>query len=148
MRALLGLKDPDDWLLLAQLDRDDHTSWRTLREATAALTEADRDVRWAGGGQLPSGAYLVKYPDYGEALRRAVGALSSVGAVTPRYHWMDHPMPTPGPDGRLDAADAVRAATAIVRGERFSDGTIANAAANGLLDAVWTALLDWYDAGR
>ncbi|MEU7104626.1 DUF6508 domain-containing protein [Streptomyces stramineus] len=144
MRALLGLGDPDDWLLLAQL-RDDHEAWRSLREAAAALTDEDRTVRWGGGGQQPDGTHLTRHPVYGERLRRAVGALSAVGAVTPRYRWMDHPVPVPGPDGRLSATDAVRAATALVRGERFCDGTIADAAGSGLLDATLAALLAWHE---
>ncbi|MFJ5719636.1 DUF6508 domain-containing protein [Streptomyces sp. NPDC093149] len=55
-------------------------------------------------------------------------------------------------DGRLGPADAVRAATAVVRGERFSDGTIAEAVESGLLDAVAESLCAWYegvaDGGR
>jgi hypothetical protein len=53
-------------------------------------------------------------------------------------------MPEVPPDGRLRPADAVRAATTLVRGEHFSDGTIAKAVESGLLDAVAASLRAWY----
>ncbi|MEV0278324.1 DUF6508 domain-containing protein [Streptomyces sp. NPDC050610] len=147
MRGLLGLPDPDDRLLLARLDRADDAAghWRELRAAGEALTAADRDVQWTPGGPGPDGTGRMPYPQYSEALWRVVGALSAVGAVTPAYRWTDRPMPARQADGRLTAADAVRAATAIARGERFRDGTIAAAANSGMLDAVVAALLAWYD---
>jgi len=49
--------------------------------------------------------------------------------------------------GLADAcvADAVRLATAIIRGERFGDGTIAEAIADGTLSAVLARLRHWYE---
>lgn len=64
---------------------------------------------------------------------------------------MDNPPPAVPPGGLLSPADAVRAATAVVRGERFADGTIADAARSGLIDAIAEALCTWYEtevAGR
>ncbi|MBG0855260.1 hypothetical protein I2W78_26275 [Streptomyces spinoverrucosus] len=134
----------DDRRLLNQLDRDNADAWRELADAFDALTDEDRDIKWGGGQKLADGVYHVAFPLYGEPLERAVQALSRVGAVTPEHRWIDSPMPQPASDGRLSAADAVRAATAIVRGERFSDGTIARAVQNGLLDAVAESLRAWY----
>ncbi|MBX9395108.1 hypothetical protein K4749_16255 [Streptomyces sp. TRM72054] len=134
----------DDRRLLNGLDRDNADAWRELADAFDALTDEDRDIKWGGGQKLADGVYHVAFPLYSQPLERAVRALSGVGAVTPEYRWVDSPMPEPSPDGRLSAADAVRAATAVVRRERFSDGTIAAAVKSGLLDAVVASLRAWY----
>lgn len=134
----------DDQRLLAQLDRDDAEAWRELADAFDALTDEDRDVQWGGGQKSPSGAIHVPFPKYSEGVHRAVHALHRVGAVTPEHRWMDNPMPTPRPEGGLRPADAVRAATAVVRGEKFCDGTIDKALKSGLLDAVADSLRAWY----
>jgi hypothetical protein len=134
----------DDQRLLDQLAPAGHSSWRELAEAYDALTDEDRDVTWGGGEKSPSGAIQMPYPVYSEPLRRVVRALTEVGAVTPEHRWMDNAMPEAPADGRLmDVADAVRAATAVVRGERFSEGTIAHAVKDGLLDAVVASLRAW-----
>ncbi|MEU2672278.1 DUF6508 domain-containing protein [Streptomyces sp. NPDC007164] len=138
--------EADDRRLLAHLDRGNADAWRELREALAALTDEDRAVRWSESGQQPDGTWLMGHPVHSERLRRLVGALAAVGAVTPAYLWQDNPPPAVPADGRLGPADAVRAATAVVRGERFCDGTIAQAAGEGLLDAVAESLCVWYEA--
>ncbi|MFD0338694.1 DUF6508 domain-containing protein [Streptomyces sp. NPDC127117] len=138
--------EADDRRLLAQLDRENAGAWRELREALAALTDEDREVRWSEGGKQPDGTWRMSFPLHGERLERLVRALPAVGAVTPAYLWRDNPPPAVPADGRLSPADAVRAATAVVRGERFCDGTIARAAGEGLLDAVAESLCVWYEA--
>jgi hypothetical protein len=138
--------EADDRRLLAQLDRGNAIAWRELREALTALTAEDRDVRWSEGGKQPDGTWRMSYPLHGERLDRLVRALSAVGAVTPAYLWQDNPPPAVPAGERLGPADAVRAATAVVRGERFCDGTIARAAGDGLLDAVAESLCAWYEA--
>ncbi|WP_155058450.1 DUF6508 domain-containing protein [Streptomyces blattellae] len=130
--------------LLAQLDRDDTEAWQELADAFDALTDEDRDVKWGGGNRLPSGATHVAFPLYSERMRRAVAALDGIGVVTPEYRWMGNPMPELPEDGRLHPADAMRAAAAIVRGERVCDGMIAEAAESGFLDAIATSLRAWY----
>ncbi|MFB6850573.1 DUF6508 domain-containing protein [Streptomyces sp. NPDC056373] len=134
----------DDQRLLDQLDRHDAERWRELADAFDALTDEDRDVQWGGGQKSPSGAIHVPFPMYSEGVDRVVHALHRVGAVTPEHRWMDNPMPVPSPEGKLRPADAVRAATAVVRGEKFSDGTIDRALQSGLLDAVAESLRAWY----
>ncbi|MEU6918728.1 DUF6508 domain-containing protein [Streptomyces olindensis] len=138
----------DDQRLLAQLDRADAEAWRELAEAFDALTDEDRDVEWGGGQKSPSGAIHVPFPKYSKGVFRAVDALRGVGAVTPEHRWMDNPVPTLPPEGGLRPADAVRAATAVVRGEKFCDGTIDNALKSGLLDAVADSLRAWYTDPR
>ncbi|WP_411148389.1 DUF6508 domain-containing protein [Streptomyces sp. A30] len=134
----------DDRRLLAQLDRDDAEAWQELGDAFDALTDEDRDVQWGGGTKSPSGAIHVPFPRYSEALQRAVHALRGVGAVTPEYRWRHSPLPQAPPEGGLRPADAMRAATAVVSAERMSDGEIAEAVANGLLDAIAASLRAWY----
>ncbi|MFE2674344.1 DUF6508 domain-containing protein [Streptomyces hygroscopicus] len=140
------ITEADDRRLLARLDRANSHAWHELRQGLAELTDEDRDVQWRPARQNPSGTWTVGYPIHSERLNRVIRALVAVGAVTPAYLWIDNPPPTLPPDGRLSPADAMRAATAIVRGERFSDGTIAQAARDGLIDAVGTSLCAWYAA--
>ncbi|WP_460065660.1 DUF6508 domain-containing protein [Streptomyces sp. YKOK-I1] len=136
--------EADDHWLLAQLRDAAHHSWRELADAYDALTDEDRAVEWAGGGKQPNGTIHVAYPRYSEALMRVRAALYAVGAVTPEYRWTEAPLPTPDPDGRLAPADAVRAATTVLVGERISEGMIADAAKDGLLDAVGASLRAWH----
>ncbi|MFF5981694.1 DUF6508 domain-containing protein [Streptomyces olindensis] len=138
----------DDQRLLAQLDRADAEAWRELAEAFDALTDEDRDVEWGGGQKSPTGAIHVPFPKYSKGVFRAVDALRGVGAVTPEHRWMDNPVPTLPREGGLRPADAVRVATAVVRGEKFCDGTIDNALKSGLLDAVADSLRAWYTDPR
>ncbi|MEV7850030.1 DUF6508 domain-containing protein [Streptomyces sp. NPDC088183] len=137
--------EADDRRLLAQLDHGNTDAWHELKEALAALTDEDRDVRWSASGRQPDGTWLMGYPIHSKPLRRLVGALAAVGAVTPAYLWQDNPPPAVPAGGRLGPADAVRAATAVVRGERFCDGTIAQAVGAGLLDAVAESLCAWHE---
>ena len=45
-------------------------------------------------------------------------------------------------------ADAARMVTAVIRGERFGDGTIAAALDDGTLLAAAARLLHWYESER
>ncbi|NGO81488.1 hypothetical protein G6045_38395 [Streptomyces sp. YC504] len=143
VQELAACPDAEDRLLLGQL-KQDAAAWRELAEAAAALTPADRKVEWAGAGEQPGGVIRIGYPNYSKPLLRLTYAVSGVGAVTPAHYWIDHRMPEVPAGGQLPPADAVRAATAVMRGERFCDGTIAKAAGDGLLDAVVASLLAWY----
>lgn len=137
--------EADDRRLLAQLDRTNAQAWHELAQGLAELTDEDREVQWVGGGQQPNGTWRVSHPQYSERLMRIVRGLDSVGAVTPAYLWTENPPPTLPPHGRLRPADAVRAATTIVRGERLCDGTIAEAVRSGLLNATVESLRTWYE---
>ena len=76
------------------------------------------------------------------------GLLSGLGAVTPLYHWINFPLPPLSWEETYSPGDAVRAATAVVRGERFSDGTIGTAYLDGTLYAVASSLVTWYEAAQ
>lgn len=131
-----GAGDPDDAALLAALDLTQAEAWHALAELDGAFSlqpHADDDCVWSGG-----------YPRYGARVDAARRRLIEVGAVTPLYPWMRAKAPSPGADGRLSPADAVRLATTIIRGERFGDGMIENAVNQGILQAVIASLSSWY----
>jgi O-acetyl-ADP-ribose deacetylase (regulator of RNase III) len=127
---------PGDSVLLAQLDTtaERADAWSRLVAVVnefVALPHAEGDFRWRPAKERPDGVITVGYPIYGERIERACRALVDVGAVTPAYPWMQQPPPTVPGDGALPPADAVRLATATVRGERFCDGTIGHAVEQG-----------------
>ncbi|MFI2432187.1 DUF6508 domain-containing protein [Streptomyces sp. NPDC018693] len=136
--------EADDQRLLDQLAVEDEAAWRELADAFDALTDEDRKTEWVGGGTRPDGVHLIPGPRYSEPLQRALAALRAVRAVTQEYRWGGKPFPRVPPDGRLTPADAVRAATAVVYAERISEGTIGEAARDGLLDAAVGSLRAWY----
>ncbi|MEV0601248.1 DUF6508 domain-containing protein [Streptomyces sp. NPDC050315] len=135
----------DDQRLIAALDRGNAAAWRELADAFDALTEEDRNVAWGGGQEDARGVIQWPYPRYSKALLHAVNALRGV-ALTTEYRWSANPLPQLSPDGRLSPADAVRAAMALVLGERISEGMIDEALRSGLLDAAVESLRTWYEA--
>ncbi|HVF20943.1 MAG TPA: DUF6508 domain-containing protein [Mycobacteriales bacterium] len=139
--------NPTDAEVEAALRAAPPDRWRDLAAAVAAVEAADGHATWAGGATV-DGATQAPYPVYSAAVERLLAAVGRVGAIVV-FAW-------PGWDGldRYDdptrlrhapAADAARLVTAIVRGERFGDGTIANAVDDGRLPAAVRRLLDWYE---
>ena len=145
--------DPGDSTLLAQLDTtaERADAWRRLMAVAnefAALPHAEGDFGWTPATEGPDGVITVGYPVYGERVERARRALVEVGAVTPAYSWMEQPPPAVPDDDALPPADAIRLATATVRGERFCDGYIGHAVEQGTLQAILTSLSTWYGIHR
>jgi hypothetical protein len=92
--------------------------------------------------------YSVTGPSYDPRLVQLCDDLVAVGAV--RYDfdyavWSGHLL-YPGGEGLESApvAEAVRVATWVVCSEKFVDGSIGEAAANGILGAVVRRLCSWY----
>jgi hypothetical protein len=125
--------DPTDDTLLAGLNRG-ADAWGRLSEFASGWAVQESDARWEGG-----------HASYGARVLDVTAALDAVGAVTPAFHWMAFGTPLLAADGTLTPADAVRTATAVVRGERFSEGTLLSAWKNGRLSAVVRALTQWHD---
>ncbi|MEY9849687.1 hypothetical protein ABH940_006797 [Streptacidiphilus sp. BW17] len=124
--------DPDDATLLAGLDRESEPArqaWRALAEYATGWAVEPGDVEWTGGCAT-----------YGARVDALTQALVAVGAVTPAYAWTSFTEPDLAPGGTFTPGDAVRAATAIVRGERFCEGSIGTAWKSGRLFAVVRAL--------
>ncbi|RKN07377.1 DUF6508 domain-containing protein [Streptomyces radicis] len=136
--------DPDDAALLAGLDTTAQAWARLLALADRFADEphADDDYRWTRSERGADGVVRIGCPVYGERVVQARRALAEVGAVTPAYHWMRRRVPYDG--GALSPGDAVRMATAVVRGERFNDGFIGRAVESGALAAILAALATWY----
>jgi hypothetical protein len=90
---------------------------------------------------------VLAYPHYDEGVTQLIAALQAANAQ-PVFEWMgwDGFRRYPGGEGLAQApvADAMRMVTAIVRGERFCDGTISKAVEDGSLlasaERVMTAL--------
>ena len=133
--------NPDDATLLTALAPRQADAWRGLAELDEdfrARPHADDDCVWPERpGHLP-------YPDYGSRVRAAWRLLEEVGAVTPVYPWTRQQPPALDAEGKVNAADAVRLATTIIRSERFGDGNIGAAVDGGVLQAVVAALAAWY----
>lgn len=142
--------DPDDATLLAQLDTtvevaDAWSQLLAVAEEFADLPHSEGDFRWKQAEPRADGVIVLGYPIYGDRVNRACKALAEVRAVTPVYHWMRQRPPTLPDDGSpISPADAIRVATAFVRGERFADGTIGQAVRRGTLQAVLASLSTWY----
>ncbi|MEY9836763.1 hypothetical protein ABH941_001983 [Streptacidiphilus sp. EB103A] len=140
--------DPGDAALLDGLDRDRTDGWETLTAHVEDWQVADDDYTWTENRQQPDGVWQLGYPVYSRRVDSIHSALSSVGAVSPAYHWMAFAPPQLSREETFSPADAVRAATHVVRGERFGDGTIGAALLDGTLFAVAAALVGWYQHGQ
>lgn len=134
-------ENPNDTQLINELDRTKTDAWEELRSVMEEMTSEDRNVVWTNGGNEHS----LKYPAYSKRIDKATSLLYSVGAITPLYNWSSNGLPDYSPDIELSVADAIRAATYIVRSERFGDGAIAKAAEIGLLDSILHSLIEWYE---
>lgn len=124
--------DPDDATLLSGLDREAESArraWQLLDDYSAGWAVEAGDVEWRGG-----------HAAYGPRVVAVTQALAEVGAVNPVYVWTSFAEPDLAADGTLTPGDAVRAATAVVRGERTGEGAIGVAWKNGRLFAVVRAL--------
>ncbi|MEZ0070020.1 hypothetical protein ABIA32_006068 [Streptacidiphilus sp. MAP12-20] len=127
--------DPTDEALLAGLDRESAGAlgaWARLGDFAGGWSVQPGDAEWQG-----------PHPVYGSRVNAVTAALATVGAVTPAFHWVDYTLPPLTPEGMLTPADAVRTATALVRGERFTDGVISGAWKDGRLFATVRALSAW-----
>ncbi|MCM3227366.1 DUF6508 domain-containing protein [Terribacillus saccharophilus] len=133
-------KTPNDTQLTNELDRSNTDAWAELRAIVEEMTDEDRHVKWTHETNVFS------YPIYSERINKSTNLLYTVGAITPLYSWMTEGLPDYSPTKELSPADAIRAATYIVRSERFADGAIAKAAEIGLLDSILHSLIRWYDS--
>ena len=135
--------NPDNTQLINELDRTNTDAWEELRYVAEKMTVEDRNVVWTNGGNEQS----LSYPTYSERINKATDLLYTVGAITPLYNWGKNGLPNYSPSMELSVADAIRAATYIVRSERFGEGAIAKAAKIGLLDSILYSMIKWYDKG-
>jgi hypothetical protein len=129
--------------------------WHALWDAVDALNEEREHARWEGGEQVDTTAvdgvqrpvYQMPYVIYSEAVNRIVQSLYELGAVVP-FNWHEWEGVQRYRMGHgLEAApvsDAVRLLTAIIRADRFTEGTIAVTLEDGTLPAALQRLRRWY----
>jgi Family of unknown function (DUF6508) len=130
-------------------------------EVAALRAAADEVRRTAAGGPLatwpePQGdgsarnPLSMPYPVYHPAVDGLTSALVAVGAC-PAYDWRSWPgvtrPSTPADVAAAPLADVARLVTAILRGERFTDGVIGAALESGVLLAAADRILAGVEAG-
>jgi O-acetyl-ADP-ribose deacetylase (regulator of RNase III) len=141
---------PTDEEIAADLAAQPAERWQALFARADALTDADLEVRWGGGHQVEPGVTHMPYPIYSDAVHEVLALLSGLHTVVV-FDWMRwvrvNPLPAEGL-GAAPVAVAVRITTSIIRGERFSEGTIEQAIDNGMLRAIIDRLRRWFDSER
>jgi hypothetical protein len=90
------------------------------------------------------------YVEYDDHISRLIVLLHEAGIVNPAVDWNTWYSPERYPKGEgLDdapIADVVRMVTSIVRGDRFTEGTIAHFIDNGVLLTLLRRLCQWHEA--
>lgn len=149
-------RDPTDADIEGLLRRAPAYAWATLWSAVDDLQHEDEHMTWKGGEQVGTTVIdgverpviQMPYAIYSRATERVVQALYEVGAVVP-FNW-SHWDGVKKYRGAIalevaPVADAVRMATAIVRADRFSEGTLGATLEDGTLFAALRRLRRWHD---
>jgi hypothetical protein len=136
----------DDAQVLAALRSATDDDRARLRAAVQAVREATPPLfEWRGGKPDDRGVIHMPYPAYHPAVDELRNALGHARAI-PVFDWMnwDGSRRYPNAIDALEAplADVARLITTFIRGERFSDGTIAAALDDGRLVAAAERILD------
>jgi hypothetical protein len=111
---------------------------------------------WRGGERGPDGVIQMPWfedSDRGLALRGAIGAAGMVVTGFDWMRWLDSPegaalRDEPGAIERASEEDLAHLLTAIVRGDRFSEGNVAGAIESGVMARILRRLRDLLDAGE
>lgn len=141
-----GDPDPTDAEIEARLRAAPAAAWNQLRQALEALEAEDVHGTWRGGERLDDGSIAMPWMDTSGVVLRAASAAAGVGAIVvfawPQWSGLDRYRDPTAFTG-APIADVARALTAMVRSDRFSEGSLAGAADAGLLQAAILRLLDW-----
>ena len=134
-----------DSAITAALEAVDDEGWARLWSAVEALGGLTAFATWeAPEGQLP-------YPVYAEPVERVRRELGALGLVVP-FPWPDWAgtaryKADPAALEQAPVTDAVRLLVAILRSERFTDGSIEGALQSGVMQAALARLRRWHDTG-
>jgi len=143
--------DPTDAEIVERLRDATPETWDALWRAADEVEHLAAPARW-DGGQTVGGVTHVPYPVYEPAVDRLMAALAKVTGGIVVFGWMDWEgiARYRTPDAVHDApiADMPRLVTAIVRSERFSEGSIEGAVQSGLVAAIVERLRGWHEHGR
>jgi hypothetical protein len=127
--------------------------WTEIAAALADVLADPEQVRWTGGDHVgvrvvdgvEKPVVQVPYPVYSAAVERLRSAL---GCFVVPFAWPQWDGTQRYRAGRAiadaPATDAVRLITAVLRSERFGEGSIAGAIADGTLPAAVERLLVWH----
>lgn len=143
IEVLLQSAPVDRWAALwAQVDQVEREAEHVIRGG-----EQQVDTTVVAGVEQP--VFQMPYAIYSEATERMIQGLYEVGAIVP-FNWPDwHGAETyrggKGLEG-APVAEAVRMTTAIVRADRFAEGTIAGMLDDGTLLAALRRIRRWYEA--
>jgi|GEM_PF-1179354 len=147
-------QDPDlDAAIRAALSDVTSEMWDEIRRALAGVEALPEDgyCIWHGGRQL-DGSLVLPWAEYVREVERLLNAMRRAGLVVP-FAWPDWDGIERHRGGKAMAEapveDAVRMVTAVLRSERFTDGSIGGALQDDTLPAAVRRLLAWSgDPGR
>lgn len=96
---------------------------------------------WRGGGRLADGSIEMPWFERSARLDALLGAIGAAGFVTPGFDWMawlGSPegaafRDEPGHIERASEQDLAHLFTAIIRGDRFTEGNVAGAVESGVM---------------
>jgi len=148
--------DPTDAEIEDLLRHASDERWAALSAALDEVEQEAEHTTWGGGQQVGTtvvdgveGPVIeMPYAIYSDATERLLHSLHDLGVLVP-FNW-------PGWEGiekyrggtglnTAPVADAVRLATAIIRADRFSEGTIGATLDDGTLLAALRRLRQWHD---
>jgi hypothetical protein len=145
--------EPTDDEIEAKLRAVPGERWDELWSAIEEVEDEGEHTTWGGGEQVmrvidgvEAPVTTMPYAIYSEAVERLRGAIGHAGLVVP-FGWMDWDGLQRYRSSRsmegAPVADALRLVTAIVRSERFSDGSIGGALDSGLLLTALGRIRRW-----
>ena len=147
----------DDELIDTALASVTPKQWTRLWRALEAVPAESEHASLGGGERIEviddeeRSVTQMPYVIYRETVDELTSALYKAGLVVP-FNWPDwHGLEQARRDavaGDLSADDAVRLITATVRSDRFIDGAISVALAEGSLQGAVGRLNRWVDEGR
>lgn len=131
--------EPTDAGIEAHLLSVSPQAWAAIWSAADDVAAEPVHLTWEGGGQM------LPYPVYSPAVQRLRTALGALVVVFSWPGWTGVHRYRGG-SGMAEApvADAVRMVTAVLRSERFTDGSIDGALRDGTLSAAVERLRAWH----
>jgi hypothetical protein len=147
LAAVTGSPDePTDDEIVARLRAASDAQWQAVWDAAGAVADLDAPAHWEGG-ETVDGVLHLAYPVYDPAVHRLTRALGALSGGLVVFSWPDWEglarYRTPEAIATAPIADIPRLITAIVRSERFSDGSLEGAIEAGLLAAIVERLRTW-----
>lgn len=149
-------RDPTDAEIEALLHGASAEAWAALWSAVDELDGEAEHTTWGGGDQIDTTVVdgverpvvQMPYAIYSGATERVIKGMYEAGVIVP-FNWPEwdgiQKYRDPVALEAAPVADAVRMATAIVRADRFSEGTIGATLEDGTLLAALRRLRQWHD---